>query len=88
MYFIINIDKYNSKMEEERTTQHSQNYLESSDEISWIIYGVLSSLWMVVYQSFLIEFLSIPSTVSSRMVMSIVIGIVTLFIDIIVRIIR
>lgn len=61
-------------MEGGNTESDEQKIGESSDEISWVVYGILATLSIVVYQFFLVQFLNVPSTISVKMSLSVAIG--------------
>ena len=67
-------------MEEKDEDAKESTILDNADEIGWVLFGIMSTICMVIYQFFLVEFFNIPSTVSSKIALSILIGVIAIFV--------
>ena len=67
-------------MEEPDEDTKGSKILDNADEISWVIYGIMATICMVVYQFFLVQFFNVPSTISSKIAMSTLIGFVVIIV--------
>lgn len=51
---------------------------DNAEEISWVSYGIISTVSMVIYQFFLIQFCNEPSTISVKASISLLIGVLAI----------
>ena len=73
-------------MEDSNTilNQERMKIEEEPDEIGWVMYGLLSTISIAIYQIILVQFINTPSTISVKMALSVVIGLIAIvFISII-----
>ena len=65
---------------ESTATPRGTKLKDNPDEISWVFYGIVATISMVLYQFMLVEVLNVPSTISVKMVLSLAIGVVAILI--------
>lgn len=57
------------------STEKSQ---DDTDEVGWVLYGVTATVFLVIYQFFLVQFLNTPSTITVKILMSLIVGVLVI----------